>query len=497
MSHYILVFDHGTTGIKAVLLDKEGRIKARGYTQFEQIYPQPGWVEHDADTLWNQSIPVAETALKEAQATWQDVKAIGVTNQRETTILWDSTSGEPVHNAIVWQCRRTHELTQRLRSEGKEQWIREKTGLVTDPYFSGSKIQWLLENVPKTQALLQSGHLKFGTVDSWIIWNLSGRKIHITDTSNASRTLLYNIHQHAWDDELLALFNVPKEILPEVKPSNIVYGTTDPALTGGCAIPIAGNIGDQQAALYGQKCWEAGTAKSTYGTGAFIVMNLGQTATTSDKGLLTTIACNAEGEPAYAMEGAIFMAGATLEWLIKSLELVGSPQEANELALSVESTEGVYLVPAFVGLAAPYWNAEARGVISGLTQGSGKAHIARAAFEAMAYQTREVVDIMQRDAGLQLDSIRVDGGVTRSDCLMQCLADQLDIPIIRTQDADITAKGAGYLAGLATGFWHSTEEIQNLPEETESFNPKMPSKTRETLYQGWLNAVRQALPEAK
>ncbi len=490
---YILVFDHGTTGIKAVLLDKQGQIKARGYTQFEQIYPQPGWVEHDANTLWEKSLPVAEEALKEAGASWQDVQAIGITNQRETTILWDAQSGRPVHNAIVWQCRRTSDFTDRLRTEGKEALIRGKTGLVTDPYFSGSKVRWLLKNVPEAQPLLEAGRLKFGTVDSWIIWNLSGRALHVTDTSNASRTLLYNIHTRQWDEELLSLFDVSQSILPEVKPSNVIYGMTDPVLTGGCSIPIAGVIGDQQAALYGQKCWEAGTAKSTYGTGAFIVMNLGETPTTSAKGLLTTLACDTSGEPSYAMEGAIFMAGATIEWLIKSLGLIDSPQQANELALSISSSEGVYLVPAFVGLAAPYWQADARGMIFGLTQGSSKAHIARAAYEAMAYQTREVIDIMQKDANLQLSSLRVDGGVTRSDCLMQCLADQLGIPVLRTDDADITAKGTGYLAGLATGFWASPEEILSLPDKTEKFHPRLSEREREQNYQDWLNAVKRVL----
>ncbi len=492
-ARYILVLDHGTTGLKAVLMDRDGRIVSRGYTQFEQIYPRPGWVEHDAGTLWDISLPTAEAALNQAQAGWSDVVAIGITNQRETVVMWDAETGEPLHNAIVWQCRRTTDRCEILKKQGMETTIHEKTGLVTDPYFSGTKIEWLLENVPAIRETARSGRLRFGTVDAWIIWKLSGGKTHVTDTSNASRTLLFNIHEKRWDPELLELFGVPEEILPEVKNSNVTYGETTPALTGGRAIPIAGDVGDQQAALYGQKCWTPGTAKSTYGTGAFIVMNTGDNAVTSDQGLLTTIACDAPGNPCYALEGAIFIAGGSIEWLIRSMGLVSTAQEANTLATSVETTDGVYLVPAFVGLAAPYWDSDARGMIYGLTQGSGKAHIVRAAYEAMAYQTREVIDAMQQEAGLNLQALRVDGGVTKSRFLVNFLADVLGIPVIRIDDSDLTAKGAGYLAGLAVGFWESPDVIRSLDEPTETFEPQMTDSCRNSLYEGWLEAVSHVL----
>lgn len=489
----LLILDHGTTGVRACVVDIHGQIVAHGYEKVEQIYPQPGWVEHNATALWEMTLRVAKEALQKAQIDWPQIQGIGITNQRETSILWDTKTGQPIHNAIVWQCRRTSEWCDTLKKKGLEKGIQEKTGLVLDAYFSGSKIRWLLDHVPEAKQLLSEGRLKFGTVDSWILWNLSGRKIHVTDPTNASRTLLYNIHTQEWDGELLALFGVPSSILPHVQKSSDVLGSTHPEWTGGVAIPLAGNAGDQQAALYGQKCWAPGSAKSTYGTGAFLMMNLGNDAVISQQGLLTTLACNAQGEAVYALEGSIFMAGATLEWLQKQLNLFQAPPEIDPMAQSLTHNEGVYLVPAFVGLGAPYWDAEARGTIVGLTQGTGKAHLIRAALEAMAYQTREVLEAMQAEAGLTVHSLRVDGGVTRSNFLMQFLADQLSMPILQTENAETTAIGAAYLTGLAVNFWQSPHAILALPETLKTFEPAMAESHREELYGGWKAAIQKVL----
>jgi glycerol kinase len=492
-SSYILVFDHGTTSIRACLMDREGQIVARAQEQFEQIYPSPGWVEHDADTLWTITLRVAADVLKKQGIDWRSIAVVGLTNQRETTILWDKETGKPVHHAIVWQCRRTAERCEALKQAGHSTQIAQKTGLVIDAYFSASKIQWLLENVPATQTLLEQGRLMFGTVDTWILWKLSGGRVHVTDPTNASRTMLYNIHRRAWDDELLRLFKISAEILPEVKPSRAIYGVVDPALTDGVEVPLAGIAGDQQAALHGQKCWTPGTAKSTYGTGAFLVMNTGDQPVTSQEGLLTTLATNAEGSPAYALEGAIFFAGATLEWLTKKLGVIANLTEIDELAHSLSDNDGVYLVPAFAGLGAPYWDPNARGGLLGLTQDTGKAHLVRAALESMAYQTREVLEAMQREAHLSLNVLRIDGGVTRSNFLSQFLADILDVPVERLDDPELTAKGAGYLAGLAVGFWSSPDEILRMPEQTERFTPAMTAEKRNILTQGWKVAVQRIL----
>ncbi len=491
MSQHILVFDHGTTGIKSCLMDQTGAIVGRGYQKFEQIYPQPGWVEHRPEELWSKTLETAKRALEEAQTTWEDITAIGITNQRETVVMWDAQTGEPIHNAIVWQCRRTTEYCEALKSQGYESRITEKTGLVLDPYFSASKIRWMLDHVPVAKELLAQGWLKFGTVDSWILWKLTGA--HATDLTNASRTMLFDIHRKVWDPELLDIFGVPETILPEVKKSNARFGETNPALTGGKDIPVMGILGDQQAALHGQKCWTPGTAKSTYGTGAFLVMNTGDKPVLSYKGLLTTLATDAMGNPAYALEGAIFLAGGTIEWLQNQLGILQHPSEIDTLAGSLSDNGGVYFVPAMAGLAAPYWDANARGVITGLSQESGKAHLVRAAVEAMAYQTREVLDAMQEESGLALEALRVDGGVTRSGFLMRFLADMIHHTVIRMDDPELTAKGAGYLAGLSSGFWQSPEEIQNLPEQMEAFQPDMPEPDRACFYQGWLLAVQKTL----
>lgn len=492
---HILVFDHGTTSIRACLMNREGVIIARNQEQFEQIYPQPGWVEHDANTLWQITLRVSEAVLQQQGIGWNDIAAVGLTNQRETTVLWDKQTGEPVYNAIVWQCRRTAERCEQLKQQGHADRICQKTGLVVDAYFSASKIEWLLTHVPQATELLRQDRLLFGTVDTWILWKLSGGQAHVTDFTNASRTMLFNIHDRAWDEDLLQLFKVPKSILPDVKPSNAVVGAMDPALTNGVTVPLAGIAGDQQAALHGQKCWKPSTAKSTYGTGAFLVMNTGQQPVHSTQGLLTTLATDANGNPAYALEGAIFFAGAAIEWLTKKLGAIEHVRDIDTLAQSLDSNEGVYLVPAFAGLGAPYWDANARGGIFGLTQDSGKAHLVRAALEAMAYQTREVLDAMQQEAHLSLEALRVDGGVTRSDFLMQFLADMLQVPVVRMDDAELTAKGAGYLAGLAVGFWQSPEDIARLPEQTERFEPRMDAQTRESLMAGWRQAVSKVLSQ--
>lgn len=493
MRDYLLVFDHGTTSIRACVMDRVGQIVARAQRQFPQIYPQPGWVEHDANTLWQITLEVAREALAQQGIGWGSIAAAGITNQRETVVLWDKETGAPVHHAIVWQCRRTADFCEALKRAGHAARVAQKTGLIIDAYFSASKIRWLLEHEPKARELLEKERLLFGTVDSWILWKLSGGRVHVTDFTNASRTMLFNIHERRWDAELLELFGIPESILPAVKPSNAVYGVIDPQFTEGVEVPLAGNAGDQQAALYGQKCWAAGTAKSTYGTGAFLVMNTGQEAVQSQKGLLTTLAADAAGQPAFAMEGSVFFAGATLEWLQKKLNAFSKPQEIDGLACSLNSNDGVYLVPAFAGLGAPYWNAEVRTVISGVTQDTGPAHLVRAALEAMAYQTREVLAVMRAEANLPLNALRVDGGVTRSAFLMQFLADILEIPVERTDDAELTAKGAGYLAGLAVGFWKNPEEIRQLPEATERFDPRMSANQRDALLTGWHLAVRRAL----
>lgn len=490
---YILVFDHGTTSIRACLINRQGEIIARSQEQFEQIYPEPGWVEHDPETLWQITRRVSDSVLRQQNIDWSSVAGVGLTNQRETTVLWDQQTGDPVYNAIVWQCRRTADRCDSLKTAGHASTIAEKTGLVLDAYFSATKIQWLIRHAPRAQALLDQGRLRFGTVDSWILWKLSGGRLHITDLTNASRTMLFNIHERQWDSDLLTLFGVPKSMLPQVRESCEIYGEMDPLLTNGISVPLAGIAGDQQAALHGQQCWMPGTAKSTYGTGAFLVMNTGEKPVYSHQGLLTTLATDAVGKPAYALEGAIFFAGAALEWLTKKLGAIENVQDIDSLAQSLDSNEGVYLIPAFAGLGAPYWDAKARGAILGLTQDSGKAHLVRAALEAMAYQTLEVLEAMQQEADLSLEVLKIDGGVTRSNFLAQFLADILNVPVLRASDPELTAKGVGYLCGLAVGFWKSPAEIASLPQATERFEPSMDQTIRETLIEGWRDAVKRVL----
>lgn len=487
----LLVFDHGTSSVKTCLIDEQGRFVQRAQANIPSQYPQPAWVEQNPQDLWELTLSTAEQALKEAKATWDDVHAIGISNQRETCILWDQESGRPVYPAIVWQCRRTAELCKQL-AEHQES-IHAKTGLLCDPYFSGTKIRWILDNVPECQELLRQGRLRFGTVDCWVAWQLTGRQNHVTEHSNASRTLLYNIHEKRWDSELLELLGVPEKILPEVRPSNAIDAYTDPKLTGGRAIPLSAMAGDQQAALFGQRCWEPGQTKSTYGTGTFLMMNLGQNPVSSTSGLLCTLACDAKGGPSYALEGAVFISGAALEWLQNGLRLFESPQQADKLAASVAHNHGVYFVPAFVGLAAPYWNSDARGLICGLTQGVTQAHIARAAFEAMAYQTKEVIDLMQSEGKQELTELRVDGGVTRSRFFLQFLADLLQLPVRAVEETDLTAMGVAYLAGLASAYWRDAQEISKLPERSIVIEPGCAPSLSHELFSGWLEAVNKTL----
>ncbi len=494
---HVLVFDHGTTSIRACIMDANGIIVARSQQNFEQLYPQPGWVEHRPQELWDITLQVAQAALQEAGLRWENLAVAGLTNQRETVILWDSQTGEPVYNAIVWQCRRTAEFCETLKRQGHGPMIQEKTGLVIDAYFSASKIRWILQNVPQAQQLLSARRLLFGTVDTYILWKLTGGQCHVTDVTNASRTMVFNIHQRVWDSDLLNLFEIPAAILPKVVGSSEQIGMIDPRFTEGVTVPLAGIVGDQQAALHGQKCWLPGTAKSTYGTGAFLVMNTGQTPVDSSEGLLTTLGTDANGKPAYALEGAIFFAGAALEWLNKKLDAFAHVREIDALAQSIPHNEGVYLVPAFAGLGAPYWDSDARGAVLGITQDTGKAHLVRAALESMAYQTQAVLAAMQSEAGLTMERLRVDGGVTRSDFLMQFLADILNVPVERTDDAELTAKGAGYLAGLAVGFWPNPEAIQALPEPVQRFEPRMSAQERERLLADWQQCVDRVLSKPK
>ena len=472
----VVAVDAGTTGISAVLVDEQGRETAREYSEFPQIYPRPGWVEHDPAAIWETTLRLLRAVIRDPN----DVAAIGITNQRETTIVWDRRTGKPVTNAIVWQCRRTAPACDRLRRRGAERAVRRKTGLVLDAYFSATKIRWILDEVRP------QGDLCFGTVDSWLIWNLTGGKVHATDPTNASRTLLYNIDRHTWDDDLLKLFKVKRSMLPEIRGSAASFGRTARGLFG-VELPLAGVAGDQQAALFGQGCVEKGSMKNTYGTGAFLVANAGRTRRDSKRGLLTTVACGPKGEPVYALEGPIFIAGAAIQYLRDSLKIIESAAETADLARSISSTGGVYFVPAFVGLAAPYWDMDARGAIVGLTRGSGRAEIARAALESLAYQTRDVVEA----SGFRVKELRVDGGAVRNDFLMQFQADVLGVRIVRPRNIGSTALGAAFLAGLGSGVWKS---VRDLPLEVDRvFEPAMPRKEAEALYAGWKDAVSRVL----
>lgn len=489
----IFAIDQGTTGTKVILFDHEGNIREQAYSEFTQHYPQPGWVEHDAQEIWNVSIALVKEALTKARVQAKELRAVGITNQRETTVVWDRATGEPVAPAIVWQDRRTASLCDEIRAGGLEKVFRSKTGLVVDPYFSGTKIKWLLDHTPGLRARAERGLVAFGTIDSWLVWNLTGGRAHITDYSNASRTLLYNIHTLGWDEELLEILDVPAALLPEVKPSSQVYGETDPFVFFGEKIPVAGIAGDQQAALFGQACYNAGSAKNTYGTGSFVLLNTGRKAVESNEGLLTTIAWGIGDEPTeYALEGAVFITGAAVQWLRDGLGIIKDASETETLAKSLISNDGVYFVPALAGLGAPHWDAYARGTIIGLTRGTTRAHIARAALESICYQTRDVFEAMERDSGIRLKELRVDGGAVANNFLMQFQSDILGVPVEVPQVTETTSLGAAYLAGLAVGFWKSKDELRAHWKMARRYEPSISAEERERLHKQWLKAVERA-----
>lgn len=489
---YILSFDQGTTSSRSILFNREGLPLCSAQQEYAQIYPSPGWVEHDPMEIWQTQLETARAVLQKQGATAEDIAAIGITNQRETTILWDRRNGKPIYNAIVWQCRRTADLCDQLGEKGIVDRIREKTGLLMDAYFSATKIYWILENVPDARTLAENGDLLFGTVDTWLIWNLTGGQVHATDYSNASRTMLFNIHTLQWDDTLLDLFHIPKSILPEVKPSSGIFGATLPTHFG-APIPIAGVAGDQQAALFGQACFSPGAAKNTYGTGCFLLMNTGDTPVTSKNGLITTIAWGLDGRITYALEGSVFVAGAAIQWLRDELGLISSAAETEALCRSVADTCGVYLVPAFTGLGAPYWDPYARGSITGLTRGANRAHIVRAAVEAMAYQTYDVLHAMEQDAGIPLAELRADGGAAANGFLLQFQSDITGAPVLRPSVLETTALGAAYLAGLAVGYWRDVTEIRRNWQVSAAFSPLLPKEEAQEKYAGWQKAVQNTL----
>ena len=495
-ANYILSLDQGTTSSRAIVFDHSGTIIAVAQKEFPQHFPKPGWVEHDPEDIWSSQFSVMAEVLAKSGINTDQLVGIGITNQRETTVVWDRTTGKPLSNAIVWQDRRTSEYCDTLKSQGHEKMIREKTGLVIDAYFSATKLKWILDNVKGARESAANGQLAFGTVDSWLIWKLTGGKKHITDVTNASRTMLLNIHTGEWDEELLALFDIPKMILPEVKSSSEVYGMTETGVLH-ANIPIAGIAGDQQAALFGQMCTQPGMVKNTYGTGCFMLMNTGQKAVASKNNLLTTIAWKLNGKTEYALEGSIFIAGAVVQWLRDGLQIIRSSSEVEELATQVNDTNGVYMVPAFAGLGAPHWNQHARGSLFGVTRGTTNAHIARAALESIAYQTTDVLKAMEADAGIAIRELRVDGGATINNILMQFQSDVLQVDVVRPKVYETTALGAAYLAGLATGYWKNLEEIQRQWQVDARFSPSMPPDKIKELQKGWQKAVKATIAWAE
>ena len=486
---YIMSIDQGTTSSRAVLFNHKGEIVGTGQQEFEQFFPKPGWVEHDANEIWTSVLACMAAALRKADVEASQVAGIGITNQRETAVVWDRHTGKPIYKAIVWQSRQTADICAELKEQGHEELFRKKTGLLVDAYFSGTKVKWILDNVEGAREKAENGDLMFGTIDTWLVYKLSGGAAHITDYSNASRTLMYNIYDLEWDQELLDILTVPKSMLPEVKQSSEVYANTVNYHFFGHEVPIAGIAGDQQAALFGQACFEKGMAKNTYGTGCFMLMNTGEEGVVSEHGLLTTLAWGIDGKVEYALEGSIFVAGSAIQWLRDGLKLLDTSPESEQYATSVESTDGVYMVPAFVGLGTPYWDTDARGAIFGLTRGTTKAHLIRATLESLAYQTKDVVDVMIEDAGIELKTLRVDGGVVANDFLMQFQSDILDVPVERPVVQETTALGAAYLAGLAVGFWESKEEIAKQWQIDRTFTKDMPAEQSENLYAGWQKAV--------
>lgn len=492
MQKYIMALDQGTTSSRCILFDRQGNICSMSQREFTQIYPQPGWVEHNPMEIWSSQLAVATECMARVGADAEQLAAIGITNQRETTILWDKETGEPVYNAIVWQCRRTADMIEELKQDGFDRKIREKTGLIPDAYFSASKIAWILRNVPGAREKAEAGGLLFGTVDTWLIWNLTRGAVHVTDYTNASRTMLFDIHRLCWDEEILRRFDIPKSILPQVRPSGCLFGHTDKAVLGG-EIPIAGAAGDQQAALFGQCCFEQGEVKNTYGTGCFLLMNTGREAISSRSGLLTTIAAGTGEEVEYALEGSVFVAGAGVQWLRDSMRMLKSAGQSQEYCEAVQDTAGVYVVPAFAGMGAPYWNQYARGTVVGLTRGCTKEHFIRATLESIAYQTADVLRAMEQDSGIRLKGLKVDGGASANDFLMQFQADIVDTPVHRPSCIETTALGAAYLAGLAVGYWKSREEIRENWQAGAVFCPSMAKERQQELLRGWRRAVRCAL----
>lgn len=488
MEKYILALDQGTTSSRSVVFDKKGNIVSVSQKEFTQFFPKPGWVEHDPLEIWSSQVSTAAEATTKKGIYGADIAAIGITNQRETVVVWDKNTGKPVYNAIVWQDKRTSNYCDELKKQGKSKLIREKTGLVIDSYFSGTKVKWILDNVEGARKKAEAGDLIMGTIDSWLIWNMTKGELHITDVTNASRTLLFNINTLEWDDELLELFTIPKSMLPQVKQSSEVYGHTNPNFFAS-KIPIAGIAGDQQAALFGQMCTKAGMVKNTYGTGCFMLMNIGEKPIVSQNNLLTTVAWTINGKTQYALEGSIFIAGAVVQWLRDSLKIIKKSEDVEKLAESVSSTDGVYFVPAFAGLGAPYWNQHAQGTIFGLTRGSTDAHIARAAIESIAFQTMDVLKAMEADSKISIKELRVDGGATINNMLMQFQADVLNTATVRPKVIETTVMGAAYLAGLAVGFWESLEEIQEIWQTDVNFNPTTERKEIDKNIKGWYRAI--------
>ncbi len=492
MKKYVMALDQGTTSSRCIIFDRRGNMVSMAQKEFNQIYPKAGWVEHDAMEIWSSQLGVAAEAMAKVGADAADIEAIGITNQRETTIVWDKATGIPVYNAICWQCHRTADRIEELKAQGYEKMIKSRTGLVPDAYFSATKIEWILDNVDGARKRAENGELLFGTVDTWLIWKLSKGKIFVTDYTNASRTMLFNIHEKCWDEELLKLFNIPRTMLADVRPSSCVYGTSDEGLLGG-EIKLAGAAGDQQAALFGQCCFSEGEVKNTYGTGCFLLMNTGKRAFESENGLITTIAADEGDELRYALEGSVFVAGAAIQWLRDEMHMIDNSAQSEEYADMVEDSNGVYVVPAFTGLGAPYWNQYCRGMVVGITRGCSREHFVRATLESLAYQTNSVLKAMEQDTGIAIESLRVDGGASANNFLMQFQSDILDGDVLRPECIETTALGAAYLAGLATGYWESKEEIKNNWRLSRRFVPKMSAAVRQKKLAGWDKAVKCAL----
>ncbi|MBM7692495.1 glycerol kinase [Peribacillus deserti] len=493
MEKYILSLDQGTTSSRAIVFNKKGEIVHIAQKEFTQHFPKPGWVEHDANEIWGSILSVIASALSESGIKPQQIAGIGITNQRETAVVWDKETGRPIYHAIVWQSRQTSDICKELRDQGYNSLFRDKTGLLIDAYFSGTKVKWILDHTEGGRERAEQGKLLFGTIDSWLIWKLSGGAAHVTDYSNASRTLMYNIYDLKWDEELLTILDVPQSMLPEVKPSSAIYAHTDPHHFFGESIPIASAAGDQQAALFGQACFESGMAKNTYGTGCFMLMNTGDKAVKSNHGLLTTLCWGLDGKVEYALEGSIFAAGSAIQWLRDGLRMLKNSGDSEKYAIGVDSSDGVYVVPAFVGLGTPYWDSEVRGAVFGLTRGTSKEHFVRATLESLAYQTKDVLSAMEADSGISLKKLRVDGGAVMNNFLMQFQSDMLGVPVERPRISETTALGAAYLAGLAVGYWESKEEISEQWKLDRDFEPVMTEENRTNLYSGWKKAVKAAM----